>query len=428
MCTLASSALRALRTSSQSHAYDLSARQCVFAFKRHFRASPRILNQDDPAKGTESAWNHLHEDATTTSSDTSDTAQEQEGAVEDANGSQTPSRPKDLSGYGSAARRAGRHVKKPPELPQLILPAWFLASNVFLREELSNLAIPTKELEPKAGSFGKPIAPISTDPEPAGDSTAAGTIPNRDDCKAEDWSSFYRITSNGNPYYINKNVLHEIASLTRIGLESALIQTPERWMSSKADLLLYHPKNGGTFFLDDLVSRLAATYSADLICLGPQDIASIGGNYVDECKDTHVKSLSTLGYDVYAPVSTGAALEDAQNSEEESEEDSAGEGDEEDDNRDQHKTNRFGASSIGFIPISQGGRNLMDLVRSAIASRSPFPHNLFRQQRDLMNDAKVSSFFETTLNASEKNGRSAERLRNSSAREWGQCAPCKTWS
>lgn len=393
MCTLASSAVRALLINSKHHACNLPARQRFFPSKRHFLASPRLSHHDEPTKGAESAWDHVNEESIT-APNTASVSQESDEIVDSPDGSQSPSRPEDLSGYGSAARRAGIHIKKPKELPQLFLPPWFFEKNVFLREELSDLAISSGEFESKAGS------------------------------------NFHRIRSHVRSYDINENVFNEISSLVRIGLESAFISSPETWMSSKTDLLLYHPKNGGSFFLDELVIRLAATHKADLIRLDPQDIADIGGDYIEERKETHVKSLSRLGYDAYPRAVTQASLEDAHDVEEAVEEDEPGEeeeegeeeGEEDNDDRSQQRPTRYGLSSIKSIPIFHVGGSLMDIVRSAIITNPSSPNGqkstpylkTFSQPTDMTGDLKIISFIETTLNASEKKreiNRSVEKFK-----------------
>lgn len=417
MCTLASSALRALLFGSNPHAHNITARRCIFPSKRHFLVTPRRSNPDDPAKGAESALDHVNEEATT-SEDTIDTAQGPEGDIDNADGSQAPSRPRDLSGYGSAARRAGRHIKKPKELPPFFLPPWFFERNVFLREELSKLAISSEVLELGAHPLARSSLSIATDPG------TANATPRRIEKDIQECDSFHKIGSPVRSYDINVNILHEISSLVRIGLGSALTKSPETWMSSKADLLFYHPKFGGTFFLDELVTRLAATHRADLIRLDPQDIADIGGSYIDDRWDTHFKSLSTLGYDVYPPALTRASLEDAQDAEEALEEDDASEGEEEDDERSHHNPSPFGSARINITPISQIGENLMDTVHSAIAAnpnlfngqKPPSLINLYAQPVNVTSSLKISSFLENTLNASEKKreiSRTVEKYKSS---------------
>ena len=403
MCTLASSALRALLINSTPHAYRIATRQSIFPSKRHFLVTPRLSNSDDPTKGATPESGYVNEE-TTTPEDNTDTVQGPEGDIDNADCSQAPSRPRDLSGYGSAARRAGRHIKKPKELPQFFLPPWFFERNVFLREELSNLAISSEGSESEAD----PIARSS--PTIAADREKVELNPREVEKEIQECNSFRKIESPVRSYDINENILREISSLIRIGLKSGVGNNPETWMSSKADLLLYHSKNGGSFYLDELVTRLAATHGADLISLDPQDIADIGGSYVDDRWDTHVKSLSTLGYDVYPQALMRASLENEPNAEEASEEDDAAEVEEEDDERNQHNPSRFGSSLINIIPISQVGENLMNTVHSAIATnpdlfndqKPPSRVNLYSQLVDSTYHLKVSSFLENTLSASEK--------------------------
>lgn len=403
MCTLASPALRALLTSQTSHAYRINTRHSILSSKRHFLGTRRLLNPDDPKKGAASESGYVNEE-TTTSEDNTDTAQGPEDDIDNGDGSQAPSRPRDLSGYGSAARRAGRHLKKPKELPQFSLPPWFFERNVFLREELSKLAFPSEILELGADPTARSALTIAADCE------KAEGIPREVEQESQKRKKFHEIKSPVRSYDINENVLREISSLVRIGLGSSIGNNPETWMSSKADLLLYHSKSGGSFYLDELVTRLAATHGADLIRLDPQDIADIGGSYVDDRYDTHVKSLSTLGYDVYTQTLTRASLGDEPYAEEASEEDDAGEGEEENDERTQHNPSRFGSSLINIIPISQLGENLMNTVHSAIATspdlfndqKPPSRLTLYGQLVDSTYQLKISSFLENTLNASEK--------------------------
>lgn len=416
MCPLASSALRAFLFGSKSYAH-ITARQCILPSKRHFLVTPRLSNSDDPTKAAQSQSDHVDEEATTFES-TIDTSQEPEGDNDDPDGSQAPSRPRDLSGYGSAARRAGRHIKKPKELPPFLLPSWFLERNVFLREELSKLAISPELLESGADRVERSSPTIAT--EPKTDATS-----ERIEKGAQEHNTFHQIGSPVRSYEINENILCEISSLIRTGLGSAHTANSETWVSSKADLLLYHPKLGGSFYLDELVTCLAATHGADLIRLDPQDIADIGGSYVDDLRDTHSKSLNTLGYDVYLSTFRRPPHEDAPYAEEASEEDDAREEQEDDDERSQHFPRPFGSGLI--IPISKVGEDVIDAVSSVIATsptfsnsqKSPFHANVFGQIRDMTRDMKISSFIENTLNASEKKREFNQPVENYQSLEMG---------
>ena len=404
MCTLASSALRAFLINSNPRIHNITARQYIFPSKRYFLVTPRLSNPNDPTKGAESESDpdHVNEEATT-SEDTLDTAQAPEGDIDnaDAGASQAPSRPRDLSGYGSAAQRAGRHTKKAALPSQFFLPPWFFERNVFLREDLSNLAISSEVLELGSGSLA------GSSPTIAPDSEAADSTPPRTEKETQECNSLYKIGSPVRSYEINENVLREISSLVRIGLGPDFTKNPEALMSSKADLLLYHPRIGGSFYLDELVARLAATHRADLIRIDPQDIADLGGGYIDDHWNTHIKSLSTLGYDVYPQDLMQASSEDALYAEEAVEEDDATEGEEEDDERSQYNLSRFVPSHISIIPIPQVGENLMDTVHSAIATnptlfndrKPPSRVKLFSQAMEQLINSKIPHFLETILNA-----------------------------
>lgn len=399
MCTLASPALRALLISHTPHAYRITP---ILSFKRHLLVKSRLSNRDDSTKERASGSAYVSEE-TTTSEDGIDTAQGPEGENDNADGSQAPSRPRDLSGYGSAARRAGRHIRKPKELPQFVLPPWFFERNVFLQEELAKLAIPSEVLRLEADPIARSSPTIAADHE-KGEGTSRET-----EKESQKHNSFHKITSPVRSYGINENILREISSLIRIGLASSVGKNPETWMSSKADLLLYHSKNGGSFYLDELVTRLAATHGADLIHLDPQDIADIGGGYVDDRGDTHVKSLSTLGFDVYAQTPMRASIKDEPYAEDASDEYDGGEGEEEDDQRNQLNAGGLGSYFVN-VPMSQVGESLTNTIRSAIATSSDLMSDqkslprvrVFGQMVDSTYHLKISTFFEEMLNASER--------------------------
>lgn len=367
MRTSASSARRALFNSSRLYNYKFTAGQLFTVPRRHLLTSPRLHNHDNHTEGSESDVAEY----STSLSGKRENAQDAKPILDSLNGPQTPSKPRDLSGYGSAARRAGRRIKKPEELPQLSLPSWFLERNVFLRENLSK-------------SDG--VTLIS----PKDDVTR-----NQNETNAEDGKGFYRIGSQLRAYEINENILREISSLVCVGLKSSLTEGVERWVSSKTDLLLSHPKNGGAFFLDELVTHLASVNKADLIRLDPQDIAEIGGSYVDGCRDTHAKSLSSLGFDVYPFVSRRTALADERDAVEAPEEDeqNADEAREEGDAEEESNSTQFKlirSPLFGIAQISLDGQKLPHGVR------------LFGQATDTTDDLKMSSFIEAILNASEE--------------------------
>lgn len=117
------------------------------------------------------------------------------------------------------------------------------------------------------------------------------------------------------PYRVDARIMQEISSLVSAGLKISSAQLTTDWTSSKSDLVFMCPVDGGSFFLDELVKNIASVKGTDLVRLDPQDIAEIGGNYLEERRDTHAKSLSSLGYDAYRQSSEHAAMRESHETE-----------------------------------------------------------------------------------------------------------------
>lgn len=458
MRALTSAALRAIYTHSKPQA-------CQFIAGRHFAFSRRSflsshLQQNDPTKGLETKLNHAPEE-TVPPPRSQDALQEVDEFVENASGPQTPSKPKDLSGYGSAAKRAGRHVKKVKELPPLQFPKWFLDDNIVLRED-SSKAIGIRLIEPGNPNIGEvsSSAPSSSKEIKNGEKYGTEDWNEREketvDCPgSEDKSNkvekfdkhttnthnstasehldqdsldqdsnsnrlggdeaadnksrpYYKLISNDKAEYgIDADIMHEISSIISATLRSHPRQEVDSWTSSKPDLILHHPKDGGSYFLDSLVSHLTALNNADLIRLNAQDLAEIGGNYLDEQRETHTTSLSSLGYDAYHTASIRASMRASHDLEDSAEEDEMS--NIEDDDESQPKSGIFQASNISIIPMGRMGGSILDMLNSASASHSnpspssktPSNTNPLVQASDTTRNLKISHFLETILNASE---------------------------
>lgn len=199
------------------------------------------------------------------------------------------------------------------------------------------------------------------------------------------------------PYQMDARIMQEIIALVAAGLKVSLGQYTNDWTSSKTDLVLFCPNNGGSFFLDELVIFLAALNGTDLVRLDPQDIAEIGGSYLEERRDSHTRSLSSLGYDAYLPSSEQAAIRESQETED-SEEDN-----EQDDNDSDSGRNRSGSreSHTSIISIPYRGQ-LGDLIQSALANANSALHGKGRTQTaDAARDLKMERFVETILDTSD---------------------------
>lgn len=371
-------------------------------------------------------------------------SKEVEEVVDHADGGPyIPSKPIDKSNYGSAARRAGRNIKKVKEVPQLQVPKWFLDDNVSLRELIPDQikvrhvrhkrlgTSPTEQESPmvtpsgeKNGEAEDPnigvrsrgtvlipteerplsLSPDSQPGEGVEESITKVQIDTSDPPKGEE---FYEIQGDFGKYEIDANIMDEISSMVAAGLNVPPAQYADEWTSSKPHLVLYCPIDGGTFFLDGLVKCLASVNGADLIRLDPQDIAEIGGSYLEERRDTHTRSLSSLGYDAYRASSEQASLRDSQGTEDPAEEEEYEEF-EEDFRRNRPKSSIFGSPRIGVIPIAQFSGNIGELLKSAITGAAPSSNpttntngKAFVQTVDITNDLMMSQFIETILGASE---------------------------
>lgn len=100
---------------------------------------------------------------------------------------------------------------------------------------------------------------------------------------------------------IDVRILKELELMVRASLADPAREQIDTARSKKPHLVLHYPKKGGTVFLDALVRHLVDLNHADLIKLDAQDIAEIGGEFLDEPEDTHSEPLSSLGYVVHAP-------------------------------------------------------------------------------------------------------------------------------
>lgn len=447
MRTSASAALRAVFTGSRLQAGQFIRCRRLAISKRPFFSTPTRLQNNDPTKAGDSGWQNVDE-GVIASPKFENKLQEVEEVAENANSPQTPAKPKDLSGYGSASKRASRHSRKPRDLPPLHIPKWFIEENVILREDIpDNVTI--RLLKSETSTSSPPNESSTTQAESSkrigrgnnsiledvvksevvlkgsAASQTAVEEPGIHDIQTrlewwrnkgtkpleENQNLFYLVSSrekdskSSGSYMIDESILHEITSVVSTTLAAPPVDQAENWVSSKSDLVLYHPRHGGSYFLDAIVQHLADVNDADLIRLDPQDIAEIGGTYVEENRDTHVKSLSSLGYDAYQAVSTRTS----QVSEDNSEEDDADDIEEEDDNI-HHKNSPFRNPNI-VIPVGNYRTNITDIL--GFINSASIPGNLFGsinsslngkvpgQNVDTSTDLKTSHFIETVMHICE---------------------------
>ncbi|KAL8753890.1 MAG: hypothetical protein Q9199_004719 [Rusavskia elegans] len=213
-------------------------------------------------------------------------------------GDPKPAKPVDKAHYGSASRRAGRNIKKPADIPPCHLPQRFLEQNVTIgyREAFDELLASLQSAVDKKAAWD----------------TAAADWPFLDALPAEHLA--VDKIFEGYP-----SVWHEILLMVRAGLEPPAASHVDAPLSAKQHLLLHCPREGSIHTLNALVRNLVRKYSADLIRIDAQDIAEIGGNYLDEPGLEPNESLSTLSYEVHAGLHEGNSIVQDLTTEEKSE-------------------------------------------------------------------------------------------------------------
>ncbi|MCJ1309125.1 hypothetical protein MMC25_002780 [Agyrium rufum] len=270
------------------------------------------------------------------------------------------------SSYGSATRRQMRHtMRKGREFIRPTPPSWFLDRNVVLQHELPSKdteRLVLKDISPESGAgrispnfrsksylsdqspptstglqgseMNGPLAPaaaISTDHSLSdgnrkednveGESGGSAGIELSDtDNKGDTITEIFQgHTSAGDQYEISGNVFAELSVTVSGALRPAQARYADSYPASKPHLLLQSPRDGGMYFLDSVVDRLAMENKADIIRLDAQDIAEIGGDDPIEVTDNNAKSLRSLSYETHTLFSKQQEIADQEEAMEESE-------------------------------------------------------------------------------------------------------------
>ena len=311
-------------------------------------------------------WNHVADEPPAVSKD--EASAPEVGEITEGPGGSSPIPPnsKDRSGYGSASRRASRNLRKKEILaPQL--PQWFFDKNVRLREIGSQTenGTPSDNGEP-ADTTGSIKGESNLEMQSASETVSKPT-PSQIDLPGSDPGTDQQAAE---PIYIvDEHVLKEIEISILAGLR---LPHDANAASTRSHIILHSPQEGGTYFLESLVKRVASLCEADIIRLDAQDIAEIGGRYIPDFKDSRGSTLSALGYESYLTTT----MREMQENEDPAEEEDIDDAEEEEDNR-RAKSTTFQRPNVGIVPIAQFSGNIADLLKSMTsfggypAGRSP---------------------------------------------------------
>jgi len=336
-------------------------------------------------------------------------------------GPEKPPRPRDKSSYGSAARRAGRNIKRVKELPPVQIPPWFLDRNVVLQDPVRHP--PDSELSTSVETPDQTVAPDQN--EKAGTADASD-LEERGPISEHSGKSLpiSQPDSDGElkraPYNLDTRNWREIHTVAKAGLQIPPWQRADNTASQKPHFVLFCPKDGASNFLDIVVRAMATDNGKDFLRLSPQDIAEIGGDYLDKPSEFRLNTISSLGYD--APLLTAAR--NAPPPEDSADEEDIEEADEEESEPSAFKPMPFrstgGATFGGAIHIGTFGR-LPDVFKNLLpaggSSPTPKPMTMGtsqQQPKDMTPELKMGLLVETLLNTPE-----IKRVASSAAKESG---------
>ena len=303
----------------------------------------------------------------------------------------------------------------PKELPPVHIPEWFLERNVTLFEdnftEKASFVFaknsPSQrqhqtgvEIEPKedSGNDPPPQAPVqrSAKSESAPEAQAL-----RDYLKT--------------PEEVLKEILRMLSGVTTL--------PPAHYAdvaaNMKSHITFYCPKNGASRYLVDLIKGASLVLGKfDYLRLDAQDIAEIGGSYIEDPGILEPNTLSSLGYDV----SLAAAQRQAQITEPQGQEEDLDE-DEEEEYREESSTpsssgpfpRSFGRREsinvgMGVIPVGSFIGNFQEAFKSlgniepprSPSSSKPYVINVSQEAKDSTEDLKMGLLVETLLNTPER--------------------------
>ena len=230
-----------------------------------------------------------------------------------------------------------------------------------------------------------------------------------------------------------KDVLEEILRMLGGVMTIPPTQYADVAASIKSHIILYCPKHGASRYLMQLAKQLALVLGKfDFLRLDAQDIAEIGGGYIEDPGTFESNTLSSLGYDT----SLVAAQRQAQATEQLRQEEDFDE-DEEDDINDKSSASSFSRPTakssgqrgsinvgMGIIPMGSLMGNFQEAFKSlGNANPSGPPSSLSKayvindsqEAKDNTQDLKMGLLVETLLNAPDRKVKAKGYIRHTSS-------------
>ncbi|EEQ87586.1 hypothetical protein RJZ56_001375 [Blastomyces dermatitidis] len=259
----------------------IGRRRLPYITRTFHASSPSRFNPNDPPPSVDP----------TLSNNTSNTNQDSEGHTSPKENAETvkpevpptPSR-KPQGPYGSAVRRATRN-RRPREQTRnvAIVPDWFRERNVVAQDTTVQIAVPTNhdvELEPLSRDLEEVVNKLAQGGEGGENGGSGGP------------------SAAGARYRLALAVWDELCASARAGLNLPASRYIDEPSATKSHLVLQYPGDGGIFFLDAVVKKLAANLKTNLITLNAQDIAELYAEQ-DQAEAGVPSSIASMGYEVY---------------------------------------------------------------------------------------------------------------------------------
>ncbi|KAL8829374.1 MAG: hypothetical protein Q9170_006191, partial [Blastenia crenularia] len=330
---------------------------------RNFHSSRRLLHADHSPRIPSVA-----PDESVNEAPSSPNGSSAEGSSPSSGGSpDKPGKPADKSSYGSGSRRARRNLKYYENVVPFRLPRKFLEKNVILQEALQAAML---RGSPTEGMIEEPLSR----------SAAEKTMTDSDDFH---WK-------------VRFENFKEIESTVQAGLQLPASPYADTAISAKPHIVLLCPRKGGTKFLNTLIRHVASTTGSELVQLDAQDLAEMGGDYIDENSDPDLEFLSSLSYEVYA-MDQGTQTEDPSHPNVAV-----------DKNLDTTTETSIMPEKVIGLPINaQLLQNAAEALRSYLMPKSqnkqdrPNPKGMPVNDRDSIRDQKFASFADSILCASD---------------------------
>jgi hypothetical protein len=184
------------------------------------------------------------------------------------------------NGKTASGRARGNRPRQPEGLPPFILPESFLENNVRLAGEFveGSLAVVN----------GKEVmtGPDSSEVENASEIGGQSATGLENGSKPAD-----------SRYGISRHILEELEATLRAGL--ALRPPKSSNPTPRPISVLQCPRDGGSYYLDAIVEKIAGNLGADLVRLGSQELAQLIGPYLDENIAWNFTSTSLLSYEAH---------------------------------------------------------------------------------------------------------------------------------